>query len=102
MQAARPGNRKHAPRPQGISFASVDYRRLSESPLPAPVLDAARALQFLRHNAKKYNIEPTKIILSGQSAGGASALYLNYHDDLADPASDDPIARESTRCVPQH
>ena len=30
---------------------------------------------------------------------GLSALYLNYHDDLADPHSDDPVLRESTRVL---
>ena len=84
---------------QGISFASVDYRLLGETPLPGPVMDAARALQFLRHNAKDYNIDTEKIILSGISAGGASALYLNYHDDLANPESADPVERESTRVL---
>src|ERR1700726_736538 len=29
--------------------------------------------------------------------GGCSSLWLAFHDDMADPKSDDPIARESTR-----
>ena len=31
------------------------------------------------------------------SAGAFSSLYLALHDDMADPKSDDPVARESTR-----
>ena len=84
---------------QGISYASVEYRMLNEVSLPGPVMDAARALQFLKHNAAEYNIDPAKIILTGHSAGGLSALYLNYHDDLADPNNADPVLRESTRVL---
>ena len=82
---------------QGISFASVDYRRLIEAPLPGPVMDTARAVQFLRYHAEEYNIDPAKIILAGKSAGGLSALYLNYHADLANPHSADPVERMSTK-----
>jgi hypothetical protein len=75
----------------------VDYRYSSDAPLPAPVHDAARALQFLRANAETYHIDKTRISLEGTSAGACSALWIALHDDLADPASDDPVLRESTR-----
>ena len=59
--------------------------------------DAARALQWLRHNADKYNIDKTRIAAYGGSAGACISMWLAFHDDMADPTSDDPIARESTR-----
>ena len=34
---------------------------------------------------------------TGGSAGACTSLWLALHDDLADPESNDPIARESTR-----
>ena len=34
---------------------------------------------------------------SGTSAGAGIALWIGFHDDLANPLSDDPIARQSTR-----
>ncbi len=34
---------------------------------------------------------------NGGSAGACTSLWLAFHDDLADPKSDDPVARESTR-----
>jgi hypothetical protein len=34
---------------------------------------------------------------TGTSAGGCSSLWLAFHDDMARPDSDDPVARESTR-----
>jgi acetyl esterase len=35
--------------------------------------------------------------MTGSSAGGNMSVWLAVHDDLADPASEDPIARQSTR-----
>jgi len=47
------------------------------------------------------NIDKTLIGAAGGSAGGCSSLWLAYHEDLANPTSEDPIARESTKlwCV---
>lgn len=86
----------------GISVAAINYRLIVHAkdvvpPVKAPMLDAARALQFVRSKAKEWNIDKTRIGAAGGSAGGCSSLWLAYHDDLADPKSDDPVARESTR-----
>jgi acetyl esterase/lipase len=62
-----------------------------------PLEDAARALQFTRSKAQEWNLDPKRVGASGGSAGAASSLWLAFHDDMADPASSDPIARESTR-----
>lgn len=92
---------------QGISVVSINYRYLADADngeiarVRAPLEDAARALQFVRHKAKDWNIDASRIGACGQSAGAFSALWLAFHDDLADPSSEDPVARESTRvsCV---
>lgn len=81
----------------GISVASVNYRLSNIAPYPAQMLDGARALQFLRHSAASYNIDPARIGASGVSSGGGISLWLAFHEDMADPASQDPIARQSTR-----
>ena len=44
---------------KGISVAAVNYRLSGEAPLPAPVHDAARAVQFLRSKAAEWNIDKT-------------------------------------------
>jgi acetyl esterase/lipase len=62
-----------------------------------PLHDAARALQFVRSKASEWNIDKDRIGASGGSAGACSSLWLAFHDDLADPKSKDPVARESTR-----
>lgn len=90
----------------GISVASINYRFVNqaeadglEPPVEACLTDAARALQFLRSKAEELNIDKKRIGATGGSAGGATTLWLALHDDLADPDSDDPVARESTRLL---
>ena len=82
---------------KGISYAAINYRLTGEAPLPAPVLDAARALQFIRSKAAEWNINKSRIALTGGSAGACTSMWLLLHDDLADPTSEDPVLRESTR-----
>lgn len=88
----------------GISVVSINYRFVThaieagvEPPVQWPLADAARALQFVRHKAREWNIDPKRIGATGGSAGACSSLYLAFHSDMADPASDDPVARQSTR-----
>jgi acetyl esterase/lipase len=101
------GDKKTNPKPfldKGISVAAINYRYVKhgvedkiEPPVKAPLEDAARALQFVRSKASEWNIDKKRIGATGGSAGGCSSLWLAFHDDLADPNSTDPIARESTR-----
>ncbi len=86
----------------GISVVAINYRlmRHSQDVVPsvkAPLYDAARALQFARSNANEWNIDKARIGAAGGSAGTCSSLWLGFHDDLADPLSEDPVARESPR-----
>lgn len=82
----------------GYHYASINYplARYGDR-LPSMVHSAARAIQFLRYKAEEWNIHPDKILVQGASAGGASSLWLATHDELADPQSDDPVARQSSR-----
>jgi len=87
---------------EGISVVSINYRYISQAqevvpPVKAPLHDAALALQTVRSKAAEWNIDKARIAASGGSAGACSSLWLAFHDDLADPKSNDPIARESTR-----
>lgn len=94
----------------GISIVAVNYRLIPKNPtspdkidisLPppvdAPLSDARRAVQFVRHNAKDWNIDPARLGVTGGSAGGCTSLWLAFHDDMADADSDDPVHRQSTR-----
>ena len=90
--------------PQNLGTADINYRyaRMAKAegvvpPVKGPMLDSARALQFVRSKAKEWNLDKQRVGAAGGSAGGCSSLWLAYHDDLADPKSADPVARESTR-----
>ncbi len=82
---------------KGISVAAINYRYSVTDPLPVPVLDAVRAIQFLRYKAKEWNIDKNRFLLTGGSAGGCTSLIIACHDDFANPDSDDPVERESSR-----
>ena len=88
----------------GVSVVSISYRFIDEAeadkeepPVKGPMRDAARALQLVRSKASEWHIDKKRIAAAGFSAGACTGLWLAFHDDFADPASDDPIARESTR-----
>ncbi len=81
----------------GFAVMAINYRLTPEAVFPQHYMDAARAIQYARHKAKDFNIDPNRIGATGSSAGGMTALWLGFHDDLADPASSDPVLRESTR-----
>jgi acetyl esterase/lipase len=83
----------------GVSVAAINYRltEKGKNPYPIPMHDGARALQFLRHHAEKYNLDKSRVASTGGSAGGCMTLWLGLHDDLADPDNEDPVLRESTR-----
>jgi acetyl esterase/lipase len=81
----------------GISVAAINYRLTTTDPFPAAYFDSARAIQFLRLKAKEWNLDPRRVAATGGSAGAGTSLWIGFHEDLADPKSDDPIARQSTR-----
>jgi len=85
----------------GISVVSGQYRLIQDAPFPAAMMDGARTVQYLRLNAKRFNINLDKVAVSGASAGGNLAVWLAVQDDLAKPGSQDPVERMSTRvtCV---
>ncbi len=82
---------------RGISVASINYRLSATSTFPAFMLDGARAVQYLRYRAAEWNLDPTRVACCGGSAGAGISLWLAFHDDLADPRSEDLVLRESTR-----
>lgn len=81
----------------GVAVMAINYSLLPAHVYPQHYMDCARAIQFARYNAKEWNIDKTKVAATGSSAGALTALWIGFHDDLADPANADPVLRESTR-----
>ncbi len=69
----------------GISVASINYRFTKTALLPAPVHDAASAVQFLRSKASEWELDSQRFGAYGISAGATTSLLLAYHDDLCPP-----------------
>ena len=87
-----------------IAVATINYGLLTTNPIDPdgvirPLTDSARALQFLRHHAATFNIDPIRVASWGPSAGAGTSLWLGTRDDLANPDSIDPVLCHSTRVV---
>jgi acetyl esterase/lipase len=88
----------------GISVVAINYRFIPQAeadhlvpPVKGPMLDSARALQFVRSKAAEWNIDKQRIGATGSSAGACTSLWLAFHPDLTDAKSSDPVEHESTR-----
>ena len=54
----------------GFFAMSIDYRLVGGSPAPAPYLDLRCAIRWIHAHAGDYAIDPERVYLIGQSAGG--------------------------------
>jgi acetyl esterase/lipase len=80
----------------GIAGIVLEYRMPQGRPF-VPLLDAQRAIRYVRSRAADWRIAPDRIGIMGFSAGGHLASTAGTHFDDGDPKSADPVARVSCR-----
>lgn len=70
-----------------LPIFAVEYRLAPEHPHPTPVTDCWTGLQWLSANAAKLRVDPAKILIMGDSAGGglAAGLALLARDQALAP-----------------
>jgi acetyl esterase/lipase len=85
----------------GVHAFVLKYRIVTKDrPGPlgkAPLLDAQRAIRYVRTKAADHGIDPQKIGICGFSAGGHLASTAATHFDDGDNATSDPTDRVSCR-----
>jgi len=84
---------------KGVACAAINYPLLDSMPIQEILRHCGTAVQVLRSRAGEWGLDPDRLALMGSSAGAGTALWLATRDDLADPASEDPVRRQSTRPV---
>jgi acetyl esterase/lipase len=77
---------------RGFAVASVEQRLCTPAPdgsgfsqegvFPNPLIDFKAAIRFLRANAAKYSLDPTRFATAGDSAGGYHAILAALTADV--------------------
>jgi acetyl esterase/lipase len=86
---------------KGYVAVTVSYRLAPKYPFPAAIHDTKAAVRWLRANAKKYNIDPDRIGVTGGSAGGHLAQFLGVTGEVKEFEGDggNPEQSSKVRCV---
>jgi acetyl esterase/lipase len=86
---------------KGYACFSIEYRLAPAHRWPAQIDDCVAAVQFVRAEAERFQVDPKRIGALGFSAGGHLVALLGTLDERADPKSAEPLQRQSSRvqCV---
>lgn len=66
--------------PKGVAFATVNYPFLkhTNNDYAAIIEHTAKAIEYLRDNAAKYNVDSNRVSVMGTSAGALISCYLGH------------------------
>lgn len=82
---------------EGFVVASLEYRLAGEARYPAQLQDVRAAIRFLKDNAAKYGIDPSRVGVWGGSAGGHLTALAAL--SCGAPGIDDKPAPAGSECV---
>jgi acetyl esterase/lipase len=81
---------------QGYTVFSVVHGSQPKFTIPEMIEDMHRCVRYIRHNAKKYRIDPDRIGITGSSAGGHLALMMGTAGDAGNPKAIDAVNRTAS------
>lgn len=67
---------------RGYVVASVEYRPSQEAIFPAQLQDVKTAIRYLKTNAGKYNLDPARVAVWGNSSGGHLAVMVGVSEGV--------------------
>ena len=80
----------------GYTVFAICHISQPDSSVMEMIEDMNRGVRFVRHHARQYRIDPTRIGITGGSAGGHLSLMLATRGGPGDPTAPDPVDRESS------
>lgn len=86
---------------RGLTLVSASYRLGPKHPEPAAIEDAFRALAWVGREGPSRNLDPTRVVIAGVSAGGHLALLVGFTEASGDffPVDDLGSPRPTIRGV---
>lgn len=82
---------------KGYSVFAVLHGSAPRYAIPDALSDVKRAVRYIRYNAATFSIDPNRLGITGNSAGGHLSLMIACSDEDANPTSTDPVERVSAR-----
>jgi len=79
----------------GFAWFSIDYRLTPEYTNPQQLEDLRRAIRFVRHEAKRFRVDPDRLASLGESASGQMVTQVASGSCEGIPDAVDPVDRES-------
>lgn len=67
----------------GFTWFTINYRMHPQFKFPAPVEDIEAAIRFVKAHAKEYKVDLSRVVLMGESAGGALVSFVGVQNKSA-------------------
>jgi acetyl esterase/lipase len=82
---------------RGFTVFAVVHGSQPKFTIPECVADINRAVRYIRYHAADFKVDPSRIGITGASAGGHLSLMIGCAGATGDSAAKDPVDRESSR-----
>jgi alpha-L-fucosidase 2 len=66
---------------EGFAWFSVNYRLAPKYPFPAETDDVESAVHYIKVHAEQYKVDPNRLVLMGESAGGHLVSFVGAKHD---------------------